>query len=329
MALPRQVQAQLAEAEEIEKTLKAQKEPKDKAEEPEVSEDQTDTEAEVSPEAKQEPKLVEVEPADTSPTDVEEETFKQKYTTLQGKYDAEVPRLHQQLRELKAKLDSLEQAEAEKKAEPTKAKEKVSLVTDADRAEFGEELIDVQRRVAKEVASEYEDRFEQQNEVIKKLQDQLAKTGNQVGEMSFAQRLSQLVPDFADVDKDERWVSWLNEHDAMLNGPRRMLAQQAFDKGDAEAVARYVKLWKQTIAEPEADPRAGRQAELEKQVAPNRSANSVDTKKVGKDVKVYSEKEINRAWDRIRNLNTKGQYDEAAKLEAELTAAYIEGRVRM
>jgi curved DNA-binding protein CbpA len=55
----------------------------------------------------------------------------------------------------------------------------------------------------------------------------------------------------------------------------------------------------------------------------------VDTKKVGKDVKVYSEKEINRAWDRIRNLNTKGQYDEAAKLEAELTAAYIEGRVRM
>ena len=159
--------------------------------------------------------------------------------------------------------------------------------------------------------------------------DQLAKTGNQVGEMSFAQKLSQLVPDFADVDKDERWVSWLNEHDAMLNGPRRMLAQQAFDKGDAEAVARYVKLWKQTIAEPEADPRAGRQAELEKQVAPNRSANSVDTKKVGKEAKVYSENEITTAWNRIRTMNTKGQFDEAAKLEAEITAAYLEGRVRL
>jgi len=319
MALPKQVQAQLAEVEEFEKTLKAQKEAKDAPK---------DTEAEVPVEAEEVAEPEDVKPADTSPTDVEEESFAQKYKTLQGKYDAEVPRLHQQVKDLTAKLNELAKAQEEKPKEPTKPKEKVSLVTDADRAEFGDELIDVQRRVAKEVAQDYEDRFEQQEAIIKKLQDQLAQTDGQVGEMSFSQRLTQLVPDFNQVDNDERWVAWLDEYDPMIRGPRRNQAVEAFQAGDAEAVAHYVKLWKESLEESQPKERQTRQAELEKQVAPNRSANSVDTKKVGKEAKVFSEREINNAWDRIRNLNTRGQYDDAAKLEAEITAAYLEGRVR-
>jgi len=318
MALPKQVQAQIAEIEEYEKALEAQQEPQ--AEE-------LDTEAEVVATIEAAPKPEEAKPADTSPTDVEDD-FKQKYSTLRGKYDAEVPRLHQQVREMTEELTAIRKEMTAKKDEPTKPKEKVSYVTDEDRAEFGEELIEVQRRVAKEVSQDYEERFEQQNEVIAQLQNQLKQTGNQVGEMSFAQRLSQMVPDFAEIDQDERWIAWLNEHDPMLRGPRRDQAAQAFNTGDADAVAHYVKLWRQTLEPEVPQERQTRQAELEKQVAPNRSANSANTKSVGKDVKVYSEREIAAAWNRIRNLNTRHQYDEATKLEAEITAAYLEGRVR-
>lgn len=327
MALPKQVQAQLAEVEELEKTLTARKEPKkSKAEEPETSEELAeDTEAETTVEATEAPKPEKAKPADTSPTDVADE-YEQKYKTLRGKYDAEVPRLHQQVKDLQAKLNELTQTQ--KPATPTKPKEKVSYVTDADRAEFGEELIDVQRRVAKEVAQEYEDRFEQQEAIIAELQKQLKQTGNQVGEMSFAQKLTQLVPDFADVDNDERWIEWLNEYDPMLRAPRREQAARAFNAGDAEAVAHYVKLWKQSLAPVESPARQTRQAELEKQVAPNRSASSSNTKSVGKDVKVYTERQIADAWTKVRTLNTRKMYDEAAKLEAEITAAYLEGRVR-
>jgi uncharacterized protein YukE len=323
------VQAQLAEVEELEKTLTAQKEPKkEKAKKAEPSEEPKDTEAEVPVTTEEANAPDEVTPADTSPTDVAAE-FEQKYKTLRGKYDAEVPRLHQQVRELTAKLDDLhKQLTQPPKQEPTKAKEKVSYVTDADRAEFGEELIEVQRRVAREVSQDYEDRFEQQEAIIKKLQDQLAQTGNQVGHMSFSQKLIQLVPDFNEVDNDERWIAWLNEYDPMLRSQRRDQAAKAFSEGDAEAVAHYVKLFKATIAEPKPVERSNRQAELEKQVTPNRSANSVSTKSVGKESRIYSEREIQGAWDRIRNLNTRKMYDEAAKLEAEITSAYLEGRVR-
>ena len=317
MALPKQVQAQIAEIEEYEKSLEAQHEPLP---------EELDTEADFVADIEASPEPDEVRPADTSPTDVEEETFKQKYKTLTGKYDAEVPRLHQQVREMTEVTKQLQDELKALKVEPTKSKEKVSLVTDADRAEFGEELLDVQRRVAQEVSQEYEGRLEQQDAVIKNLQEELAKTGSQVGEVGFSQRLNQAIPDFPQIDNDERWVAWLNEHDPMLRGPRRVQAQQAFDAGDVEAIAHYVSMWKKTLAaQTEAKPH---QAELEKQVAPNRSANSVRTQSASQNSKVYSPKDADRAWNKVRTLNTRGQYAEADKLEADLTAAYMEGRVR-
>ena len=199
-------------------------------------------------------------------------------------------------------------------------------MTDADRAEFGEELLDVQRRVAREVSQDYEGRLEQQDVVIQKLEEKLQQTGNQVGEVGFSQRLNQAVPDFPQIDNDERWVSWLNEHDPMLRGPRRVQAQQAFDAGDVEAIAHYVSLWKETLAAPKAAK--SNQAELEKQVAPNRSANSVRTQSTTQNSKIYSPRDADKAWTKVRTLNTRGQYAEAEKLEADLTAAYMEGRVR-
>lgn len=329
MALPKQVQAQIVELEELEKKLQAQKKPKlVKDEQVETDTEQLDTEAEVTEEAVEattEPD--EAKSADTSPTDVADE-FEQKYKTLRGKYDAEVPRLHQQVRDLNGKLDELAKSMEAKPKPPTKSKEKVSYVTDADRAEFGEELIDVQRRVAQEVSQEYTERMEQQDAVIQKLQEQLAKTGNDVGEMSFTQRLHSVVPDFAEIDNDERWVAWLNEHDPMLRGPRRDQAAAAFQAGDVEAVLHYVNLFKESIAQPEPAPRDQRQSELEKQVAPNRSANSVRTQSANQNSKLYSSKEVDNAWTKVRALNTKGKYADAEKLEAELTVAYMEGRVR-
>ena len=328
MALPKQVQAQLAEIEEIEKTLKAPQDSKKSKAEPEISEDTQDTEVEVSAEIEEAPAVVEVTPTDDAPKQVEDD-FKQKYNTLRGKYDAEVPRLHQQLKDLASELNALKKAQEEKPVEPAKPKEKVSYVTDEDRAEFGEELIDVQRRVAKEVAQDYEDRFEAQAEIIKQLQDQLKQNDSKVGEMSFSQKLGQLVPDFAQIDNDPRWVEWLNEVDPIIRDQRRVLAQAAFDKGDADAVAHYVKLFKQSLGEPEAkvQEKAVRQTELEKQVSPSRSATTASTPTDRKS-RVYSQREIDAGWNKIRTLNTKGQFAEAEKLEAELTAAYLEGRVR-
>jgi len=333
MALPKQVQKQLDEVEELEKQLEAQGE-ETKAK-PEVKKKKTskkakaeDTEVEVTDdEPIEEPVAVEATPANDSVEEVSE-SFKQKYATLRGKYDAEVPRLHQQVKELTDQMNAIRhEAEAAKKAEAEKPKEKVSYVTDADREEYGDDLIDFQRRVAKEASQEYEDRFEQQAKVIEQLQQQISNTGSQVGEVGFTQKLNALVPGFDQLDNDERWVAWLNEYDPMTRGPRRDQAQAAFNSGDAEAVAHYVGLFRESV-EPVANGKSDRDTELEKQVTPSRSASTVTNKSSSKNSKVYSERELNNAWTKIRTLNTQGKYDDAEKLEAELTAAYMEGRVK-
>jgi uncharacterized coiled-coil protein SlyX len=321
MALPKQVQAQLAEVEEIEKQLAQGEKPKK-----EGLAIVEDTKVEVTDEQpKEEPVVEEAKPADVS--DGVSDEFKQKYSTLKGKYDAEVPRLHQQVRELTDQLGSIQKGmEDAKKAETDKPKEKVSYITDADREEYGDDLIDFQRRVAKEVSQEYDGRFEQQEKVIAELREQVSSTGSQVGEMGFTQKLNVLVPGFDQLDNDERWVSWLNEYDPMSRGPRRDQAQGAFDRGDADSVAHYVKLFRESV-DPVDQTKSNRQAELEKQVTPNRSASTSASKSlVGS--KIYSAKQMDKAWAKNKSLNTKGKYDEAAKLEAELTAAYMEGRVQ-
>ena len=333
MALPKQVQQQLDEVEELEKQLEAQGE-ETKAK-PEVKKKKTskkakakDTEVEVTDdEPIEEPVAVEATPADDSIEEVSE-SFKQKYATLRGKYDAEVPRLHQQVKELTDQMNAIrEEAQAAKKAEAEKPKEKVSYVTDADREEYGDDLIDFQRRVAKEVSQDYEERFEQQSRVIQDLQSKISNTDNQVGEVGFTQKLNALVPGFDQLDSDERWVAWLNEIDPMTRGPRRDQAQAAFNSGDAEAVAHYVSLFRGSV-EPVANGKSDRQTELEKQVTPNRSASTVASKSSNNSSKIYSEKELDRGWTKIRDLNSQGKYDDAEKLEAELTVAYMEGRVK-
>lgn len=321
MALPKQVQAQLAEVEELEKELTAQSE---KGNNPE--EVAADTDIEISADQQTE------EPAreEVTPTDVSEVTddFKQKYSTLRGKYDAEVPRLHQQLKELSEQLNDVRKdVAAAEKAKIEKPKEDVSYITDADREEYGEDLIDLSRRVVKEVSRDYEDRLEKQNQVIADLHEQVNTTGSKVGEMGFAQRLRQLVPDFDQIDDNDSWHAWLNENDPMSRGPRRDQAQAAFNSGDADAVAHYVGLFRESVA-PKEQGKQTRQSELEKQVTPNRSASTTATPSADKGSKVYSTREIDRGWTKLRALNTSGKYDEAVKLEAELTAAYMEGRVR-
>lgn len=320
MALPRQVEKQLREVEELEKRMQAQ------GEEPASDTAEAEPKESAEPKAEAEQPVVKETPKEQAAPEPKDD-FQQKYNTLRGKYDAEVPRLHAQVKELTVQVQGLQQQLQAKEEAVEQAEQKVaSLVTDADREAFGEDLLDVQRRVAMEVASKYESRLEQQAKVIAELKQEIGQTRGQVGEMSFEQRLNSQIDGFSKLNHDPKWVEWLNEYDPIIRGPRRIAAQAAYDREDVDAITDYVKMFRDSTA-PKAEEPKPRQTELEKQVTPTRSAqNSVQSTDSGK--RVYSSKEMSRLWDKVRNLNMKQRYDEANKLEADITAAYVEGRVR-
>jgi len=319
MALPKQVEAQLKEIEAIEKQLEqGQQQPTEPVEPTEPTEpvEATTPEPEPTEPVEPTPKPVEPEP--------QEEKWEQKYKTLKGMYDAEVPRLHAQLKDLKAQMDSLRQAAEAKPVEQPKPAAKEKLVTDEDVQAFGADLIEVQRKVAREVAMEFRadlDAMKAENDELRKM---LAQTGNQVSEATFEQRLHRLVPDFDQINLDPKWVDWLNEIDPLLRAPRKSIAQEAFNRGDAEGVAHYVSLFKQTI-EPAAATKSKAKSELERQIQPTRSAATAQT--ASPKGRIYTDSDIRVMYQKAATLGAQGKLEEARKLEAEIDAAYMDGRV--
>lgn len=321
MSLPRQVQAQLKELEQIEAQLAAEQNP---AQEP------TGTDAPVDPQPAQPVEDAQSQPAPAPEVKTEkpvdplaaDEKWEQKYKTLKGMYDAEVPRLHAQLKDLTARLDNIQRA-PEPKVEPKAAAVHEKLVTDADVQAFGEDLIEVQRKVAREVASEFRKDLDDLKAENVKLREQLNTTGNKVSESSFETRLHRTVPDFEEVNVDPRWIDWLNEVDPLLRGPRKSVAEQAYVTGDVEGVAHYVKMFKESLGTVE-QPKP-KTAELERQIQPSRSAASASS--VSPKGKVYTDSQVQEMYRRASQMASRGQLEDARKLEAEIDSAFMDGRV--
>ena len=328
MALPRQVRQKIEEVEALEKQLNGNNDA-EPPEEPTVEPEEPPKEPPAEPEKPKTAKVEDVkgdgEPS--KPAD-DADVWKQKYRTLQGMYDKEVPTLHSQVKELKAQLDTLK-ADKAQAVEQAKAARK-QLVTDEDVQTFGEDLIEVQRKVAREVSAEFEDRLEAMQAENAKLREALEGTTGEVRQSSFKAELLRLVPDFEQVDSDPDWVKWLDSVDPILRAPRRTVAQQAYASGDAQAVAHYVNLFRQqqapAVVEPPATTKPTKQQELERQIQPTRTAPSATpTSQKGK---TYTNSEIQQMFKRITQLGNMGKFDEANKLEAEIDAAYVQGRVQ-
>ena len=330
MALPRQVEATLKEIEALEKQLSEGQVPATTEPAPaaEVAQPQA-TQGEAQPaEAPETPTKVE-QPAEATPEKpaepvVAEETWQQKYRTLKGMYDADVPRLHAQVKELNARLNELQRA-ADAPKPTTQQTAPTKLVTDEDVQAFGADLIEVQRKVAREVAQDFRAEIDALKADNAKLREQLTATGSQVVEATFEQRLHRMVPDFDAINADPKWIEWLNEVDPILRAPRKAVAQQAFNSGDAEGVAYYVDLFRQN-SKPGEQPKATSKAdEVARQIQPNRVASTGTP--VSQTGKTYTNAEIQRMFQRAADLGGKGQLDAARKLEAEIDAAFMEGRV--
>jgi hypothetical protein len=314
MALPKQIEQQLKEIEALEQKLAAPSE---------TNETPVDTQTEAPPQEPETVQTAEVQPTEPKPVPVvSEENWEQKYNTLNGKYNAEVPRLHAQVKDLVSQLEQLK-TQVNTKPEVKEAPVQVErLVTDEDVEAFGSDLIEVQRKVAKEVAMEFRKDLDLLKAENEKLKEQLLKTGNQVGEFTFEQKLHRLVPDFVQVNEDPRWISWLDEVDPLLRAPRRTVAQEAFSRGDAEAVADYVGMFKSSLPK---DSTSARQAEVQRQVQPTRSVATQQP--VSQKGKTYTTREIETMFAKATKLHASQKFEEAKKLEAEIDAAYMEGRV--
>ena len=330
MALPKAVQQQLEEADRLvaefngEKTGEGSPEtdPVDNTKDPLVNV----TREPENPPANDPPPDNTVS-QETKPVEVPDETWAQKYYTLKGMYDAEVPRLHSDLREMKAQMQQFLADQAASQA--TKAAEEkpvASLITDEDKEAFGPDLIDLIDRATEAKVSTLRDR---EAELLKEVNELKGKLGNVTERQVMTEKdrflagLAQQVPDWEKLNVDQPFLNWLQQVDPVYGIPKHAALTTAYENLDVARVANIFNAYKQTL--PQAPVANKNQQELQRQVAPTRT-RSTTTPADQSDKPYWTSESIEQFYTDWR----RGVYEdaEAADMEKQIHAAIAEGRVR-
>lgn len=323
MALPQAIQQQVDEAEALQQQVY----------EPEAAAPQEDTPP-VEPAvvsnvvempSRAEPPTAETQKADPRASDPE--YWKNRFSTLQGKFNAEVPQLYQQLKEQGQQIEALTKQIQERQSKPEVQPQ--SVVTEKDVDDYGQDLIDLIRRVSQDAADKVVSRAS--SELVERfgaVQEQVGQVTHRVEQTSaerFWDSVKRAVPDWAAVDNDPEWRDWLDTTPRFSKRTYRQLATEAIAEGDVQAIAELVATWRGVApAAPASAPVPSPQAELQRQVTPSSSrSNTPPPQQSGK---IWTRQEYEAAMD-VRNVQRLGQ-KEADRLEADATRAVAEGRVR-
>jgi hypothetical protein len=321
MALPKAVQQQVEDADRLVAEMNGNKTGE--------GENPPETGPETTP---QEPATNVVEPAaPVSPEPVNQipaEKWENKYHTLKGMYDAEVPRLHSQVKELNSQVQQLIADAAAAKAQVPQENKAPSLITEQDKEAFGPDLIDLIERAAESKIIGFRQREEQLMSEIKELKGQMGSVAERqiVSDKDrFMLALEQQVPDWEALNFDQGFLGWLQEVDPVYGVPKQVALNSAYEVLDVARVAAIFKAYKSIVA-PTTNQKSKANQELQRQVAPTRSKAGVPDPAGLQNQRIWTDKDIAEFYDEARRGHLSD--DDVVRLENEINAAVAEGRYR-
>lgn len=268
-------------------------------------------------------------PPAPAPPSQSDETWERRYKSLQGLFNAEMPKLQQankdlsrQLQEAIARLESVE-----KPATQPQAKQPEPLSDPKDADVFGADLVEMVTRIVTRavggVAQKVEATVATYETRLKQIEQALAGTTQTVAataEEQFFDRLAKLVPDWEQINADPEFLAWLAEVDPVYGQPRQAAltsAQQALNAQRAAAVFLAFKP-SAPVAAPAAPP-------VDTQVSPRaRSAAPA----APQEKPIITQAQVAKFYRDVSAGLYRGRDADVARMEAVINSAIAEGRVR-
>jgi len=328
MALPAQIQKQTEAVNKLYEDLnKEAPEPTedDGAQEEARAEENADTEEGRAPA----PKASEQPEGDSA-----EKTLEQKYKTLQGMYNAEVPRLHAEKRELANRVQQLEHLFSSMSTQPAAEQTPAQkLITEQDIEDYGDS-IDVMRRVFREEMSSKDAEISELKQLVRQMQGTVVPRVHELSqnyavsnEQRFWSDLQAAVPDWQDINANKEFQSWLLEVDPLTGVTRQTYLDDAQRNLDVRRVVNFFSAWKGNTGGYDArtDRAAQSASELERQVSPGRG-RSGGAKPQG-EAKTYTPEDIRKFFTDVQKGKYRGKEAERDRLERDIFAAQREGRI--
>jgi hypothetical protein len=319
MALPQAVQDELDKAAAIEAQLHGAQVVEEETE-PNPPDEQTVTTPETEAPAASTPAT----PPEPEPQ--RDSGWEQKYRTLQLKYDNEVPRYAAELRELRHQVQALSDELQAARAKPTPpAEPDVTTVSEQDREAFGDDLVNLQERIARSVAAPLERHIQELTQRLSKYETTAESVVTQqaaTAEDRYFERLAVAVPDWEQVNSDPNWVDWLSGRYPGAGMSRQEQLNQARERLDLNATVEMFKAFEE-LTQPR--KQANQNQELNRQVAPPKS-RAPSTPVQDQSTRIWTQAEVAAAMD-PRKL--RGMTPEAVeRVMSEIDAAAAEGRIR-
>lgn len=274
-----------------------------------------------------------------------EDDYAQKYRTLQGMFNSQVPALKAENRELGEKVANLEKLIASLQTETKAGTDKGEtpevpqrLVTNDEIEEYGES-IEVMRKVTREELGTITSKIKSLEAKIEAFGNNLnttvmpqvqsvAKHYQRSTSENFWSKLSGLVPDWQNTNNDPDFHTWLLQVDPLTGATRQSHLEKAQDDFDADRVAAFFTAYKQLAGTVDnTNARSSRSAsELEKQVAPGRSRGT--SKAAGSsEATTYTPAQIEQFYSDVRKGAYKGREKERDRIERDIFSAQQEGRI--
>ena len=323
-SIPQQVQDAADEADRLEKSLQ-----------PPEAAPETPQAASGTPEPTPPPRA----PAPPAPTQVKaEEDWRQRYLTLQGMFNAEVPRLNHQIKELTAQVHARPAVPSEPAKPALHTAPPPQLVTDKDVETFGSDLVDLIKRQSADIVSaerarmgEITARLESENADLKKQLGGVVERQGATTRQVYMSEVFQLVPDVDAINVDANFISWLAQVDPLSGLTRQSYLNNAWEQFDAHRTANLFNAYKAangSAGAPSAPHADTAHEELRRQVAPDTRKGADAPSGEGESTRIWRKADIERFYTDV----TKGFYAskpaELKRLETEIDLAVATGRVK-
>ncbi len=281
------------------------------------------------------------------------EGWEQKYRVLQGKYNAEVPRLQRTVGEQNSAIEQLRAqltatqgmiaalgqnrvaapgGQGSAPAAPT------SLVKDDEVKEFGEDLTDFIGRVAEQrLMSRIDQKLQpvqQQMAEVRDMSEEDRRRAMQVAHERLLASLDKEVAGWRQQNNDPSFLEWLSQPDPLSGALRRDLIAQAYERFDAPRVAAFFVGYRNehaVVTPPAAAPapvQGASQRKLEDFVAPGTAKTGTTGAQDGAGKRIWTEAEIKRFYDDCRNGKYRSNPERRKDIEQDIFSAGREGRVR-
>jgi len=296
----------------------------------------------------QEPEPAPVEPAAAASTTkpaasppVEEETDAQKLRSAQGRLEQAL-NINRQMNDRMAQMEqALLRLQAEGVQPPAEPQPppKPQLVTPEEVADFGEDLLNV---VGKRAREEYAPEFEQLASRLRQLETRVDGTTSVIQrsqQQDMYETLTGEVANWRDINRSENFKTWL-QHPDMFSGRRRHdLLMEAFSRHETPRVVAFFKGFLTEAAGPPQNPQAREPSapplssnghasgkpSLEDFAAPGRARSA--PQELPPDKPVYTHAWIAKFMADKRTGKYRGREADADAIERDIYQAQHEGRI--